>query len=481
MEKLMDCTSVVMPQVLESEANVPWLPSRCGSSLRHYRDSTSTRSSHQSSSRPFDPTGRWLLVSLPDGTDDAQLEDHAVTAFLNDYCLVPENHLLSRGYLEGLETLLAQAGPSSDLAQATRVVALASIGTKLSRSALVHKARVMYSEMLHSLQVMISNAAMPSTAESLMTAVLLGMYEIITATETHPSNHGSHCAGVYAILSVKNSPFDMLNRFQISRPLMPKEPQKTLGILCAPMSHPSFQTLDAFLVKSWPLLTTAAALLSNALTIVEDIQNALKEARLLNEECSRWPASQPEEWRPRTIAFINPRQDSTAQGLGWLSGRVDAYLDIYVGAVWNTYRKVRLMILDVIIRCSQRLEKKTGCHDLKVEACELASDMMASIPFHLSENLATFVKHAESDTALALVPGRSVGGLLLMHPLFVTANLSVVSPQRQDRMRECLAWIGPNMGIGQATLLSKTSTTYPNESVANGYTLMWAGMLFTNS
>jgi hypothetical protein len=237
------------------------------------------------------------------------------------------------------------------------------------------------------------------------------------------------------------------------------------------MSHPSFQTLDAFLVKSWPLLTTAAALLSNALTIVEDIQYALKEARLLNEECSRWPASQPEEWRPRTIAFINPRHDRTAQGLGWLSGRVDAYLDskwiiaqgtypltnrtVYVGAVWNTCRKVRLMILDVIIRCSQRLEKKTGCHDLKVEACELASDMMASIPFHLSENLATFVKHAESDTALALVPGRSVGGLLLMHPLFVTANLSVVSPQRQDRMRECLAWIGPNMGIGQATLLSK--------------------------
>ncbi|KAK9319181.1 hypothetical protein V1517DRAFT_60497 [Lipomyces orientalis] len=108
----------------------------------HYRDSASTGSSHQSSTRPFDPTGRWLLVSLPDGTDDPQLDDHAVTAFLNDYCLVLENRLLSRGYLEGLETLLAQAGPSSDLAQATRVVALASNGTKLSRSALVHKARV---------------------------------------------------------------------------------------------------------------------------------------------------------------------------------------------------------------------------------------------------------------------------------------------------------------------------------------------------
>jgi hypothetical protein len=97
---------------------------------------------------------------------------------LHDYCLVPEHHLLSRGYLDGLKTLLSDAGPSSDLVQATKVVALASIGTKLNRPGLVHKARIMYLEMLQSLQVMISNAGMARTAESLMTAVLLGLYEV---------------------------------------------------------------------------------------------------------------------------------------------------------------------------------------------------------------------------------------------------------------------------------------------------------------
>jgi hypothetical protein len=97
---------------------------------------------------------------------------------LHDYCLIPEHYLLSRGYLDGLETLLAVAGPSSDLAQATKVVALASIGTKLNRPGLVHKARILYLEMLQSLQVIISNAGMARTAESLMTAVLLGLYEV---------------------------------------------------------------------------------------------------------------------------------------------------------------------------------------------------------------------------------------------------------------------------------------------------------------
>jgi hypothetical protein len=97
---------------------------------------------------------------------------------LHDYCLVPEHHLPSRGYLDGLETLLDVTGPSSDLAQATKVVALASIGAKLNRPGLVHKARIMYLEMLQSLQVVISDAGMARTAESLMTAVLLGLYEV---------------------------------------------------------------------------------------------------------------------------------------------------------------------------------------------------------------------------------------------------------------------------------------------------------------
>jgi hypothetical protein len=101
-----------------------------------------------------------------------------VAAFFNDYCLVPSHCSISRGYLDGLETLLNSAGPKSELAEATHVVALANIGTKLRRPTLVHKARIRYYKMLHSLQVMISKAAMTKATESLMTAVLLGLYEV---------------------------------------------------------------------------------------------------------------------------------------------------------------------------------------------------------------------------------------------------------------------------------------------------------------
>jgi hypothetical protein len=111
-------------------------------------------------------------VSLAQGTD-AEVEERALAAFVHHYCLIPKSRSL-----EGLETMLSDAGPSSNLAQAAKVVALANIGTRLGRSSLVQKATILYSDMLHSFRMMIANATMSSAAELLMTAVLLGLYEV---------------------------------------------------------------------------------------------------------------------------------------------------------------------------------------------------------------------------------------------------------------------------------------------------------------
>ena len=48
-----------------------------------------------------------------------------------------------------------------------------------------------------------------------------------------------------------------------------------------------------------------------------------------------------------------------------------------------------------------------------------------------------------------------------MQPLHVAANLSIIAPQIQMQLKECLAWIGSEMGIGQATLLSHVSKSWP--------------------
>lgn len=125
-----------------------------------------------------------------------------------------------------------------------------------------------------------------------------------------------------------------------------------------------------------------------------------------------------------------------------------------MAAVWSTYRKNRFLILDLIVCCSKRLESGNDYNDEKLQVEELVVDVMASIPFHLAENFATFAEQAYGSLELTIVPGKSIGGLLIMHPLFVISHLSVVSPQFQAQMRDCLAWIGSHMGIGEATVLS---------------------------
>jgi len=115
------------------------------------------------------------------------------------------------------------------------------------------------------------------------------------------------------------------------------------------------------------------------------------------------------------------------------------------------------MILNIIIRCSRRLGEKNTSHDEKILFDELCNDMVASIPFNLSQDITKFMEQAETTSEFSITPGKSLGGLLLMHPLFVTSNLPSISPQLQTYMKSCLAWIGANMGIGQATLLSKVS------------------------
>jgi hypothetical protein len=129
-----------------------------------------------------------------------------------------------------------------------------------------------------------------------------------------------------------------------------------------------------------------------------------------------------------------------------------------VAAAWNVYRKTRLMLLDAMLRCLSRLQEKDAYGQKQAEATALANDMMASIPFHVADTVENIVEQGNLK-AVRVNPGKAVGGMLIMYPLYVAANLSIVPPYLQTQMRECLAWIGEYMGIGQATVFSKVRSS----------------------
>ena len=108
----------------------------------------------------------------------SEIERSALAAFIDDYCIVSKNESLSRGYLHGLESLLTNTGPSSDIAKAARTTAFASLGSKAGDPDILHRAHELYLDLLNSFQITMSEAATSNTVEALTTAVLLGLYEV---------------------------------------------------------------------------------------------------------------------------------------------------------------------------------------------------------------------------------------------------------------------------------------------------------------
>lgn len=106
------------------------------------------------------------------------IEQEARLEFINDYCIVSSDRGLSRGYLHGLQAMIAKAGPKSELVHACTIVGLASLGKKLSHAAYIERAQSLYSLLLQSFRLSISNEAIFITIESLITAALLGLYEV---------------------------------------------------------------------------------------------------------------------------------------------------------------------------------------------------------------------------------------------------------------------------------------------------------------
>ncbi|KAL7928952.1 hypothetical protein V8C35DRAFT_316916 [Trichoderma chlorosporum] len=432
------------------------------------------------------------------------IENSARLLFFNDYCIISSNRSMSRGYLHGLQAMIAKADPNSELVQACTLAALANLGNKSGN--LMHKQRAesLYSSLLRSFRLSISNEAVFTTVESLITAALLGLYEIISSTGTYLAAHVAHAQGISAILISKFSPFDLLcdgKLFQVANPIpledleveifapssvdhsagvITKASQK-FSVLCTPLFNQSSSTIDFIYARTMTLMRKAECLLdSKAEATVDELCKLKFEAEQLREEYHWWPKTVPQEWLPTSLGIISPGNEETLPDVGYWPAPILCYYDCYVASLWNNYRKACLLVLSVIIQCHHRINGHSSDQifeaSIQKDVKKLTENIVSSIPFLLTADLQEFaVKSTQGSPPI--VPGRPVGGLLTMHALFILSTLSIVEEKLQIYMRSCLAWIGTNMGIGQATVLSKYTAMNQFQYAREARVIIWTGML----
>lgn len=127
---------------------------------------------------PIPGTGNIPEDAPPSEVPEHLIEELALRAFFHDYCVVPVNPALSRGFLAGLEPMVQRLGPQSPLADACKAVAFACHGLKLSRPFLTEKAEMLYQTLLGSLAHSIQDGATSRTPEIFIITILLGLYEV---------------------------------------------------------------------------------------------------------------------------------------------------------------------------------------------------------------------------------------------------------------------------------------------------------------
>lgn len=193
---------------------------------------------------------------------------------------------------------------------------------------------------------------------------------------------------------------------------------------------------------------------SEALVDLECL-NALKEESVALERCfAYWQSSRVSEFKPTIVGHVSAINHDSEIEAGYWPGKVEMYVDLYVAGVWNVFRVGRLLLVALIIDLSDKMGNSDSCISYINTANYIVADIIASVPYHLADNLQAFMSELGTGTGI-LEPGKSLGGLLLMHPLYLTSNMLFLPEPTREYMRRCLTWIGSNMGFGQATILAK--------------------------
>lgn len=221
--------------------------------------------------------------------------------------------------------------------------------------------------------------------------------------------------------------------------------------------------MDSLLIRLGPICKDSHALLSNHSELPDLTKvNTLREtAQSLNHDIAEWQQRQSVDFKPTTIGHIPPKDVPFRAEVGYWPSRVDIYFDFYVAAVWNVSRLARCFLLNIILKSGEILDDSSTDFQDPQDLVHQVEDIIASIPYHLTMDVRSFIRYAQAAGQGISNPERPAGGFLLMHSIYAVSCLPTVPLDMQNYMRNCLTWIGSHMGIGQASLLAQVRLGSP--------------------
>ncbi|MCJ1385679.1 hypothetical protein MMC17_008802 [Xylographa soralifera] len=439
---------------------------------------------------PWQPT-------LPYGTLPESQEQQALCYFFSEFTAVPQHYSTSRGYLEYLLPVYFDADPQSPLFAALSATALAAFSNKPGRKTLMYHAQKMYLTAVAQIQKAVADPIEAKMDTTIVSVLLLGLYETVTCTEHNLPTWGQHVDGAVALVKHRGDDlfrtplgariFYWVRAQMVVNQITRCQPvQKLQGIAegwTGPIDGLERGALSLLVVLSMQIPTlraTAKELLQRPMSMdtAVEIVELMYEAQRVDREIAAWTFEIPNDWKYTIVGMIRGMENpATAQ---YYPGPMHGYHDLWAANIWNNYRSNRIFCQMIILNCLERLipsweRTSTSEYCSTIATLQaLVNDVCSSVPFHLGfpdtvyqatgsdlpngdqklaiDDLELPLHRPDSSTRSKNVA--SMGGFFLTWQLFVAFNVVSIPEAQRVWLNSRLRCIGDVCGINQATVLA---------------------------
>ena len=413
--------------------------------------------------------------------------------------MVPRHIEACRGYLELLLPLYTSADESSPLFSATSAVSMRTFAHKLGRRELDYHSKEAQLQAVRRIQQAVTNPKASNDDATLISIMLLGLFENMTATVESLPTWGKHAEGAAALVKHRgNQMFQsnisrrlfwaVLAQLVINQIAKCKAMDPALSASTVSTLYPELLTMGnaanrlTLLGLQIPALREAGtrclqAQMSTA--VAKDVYKLLQEAKEVDRALSGWPLELATSWKCKTTRIFACNLDEM-EASDCYPRPVHVYYNLFVANIWNTYRGYRILCLMIIFNCIERLVPPSEREDYEDYSTtvatlrEMVNGICASVPFHLGTEVPLPYSTAESvclmsaedfsrdeanlprfpsDVGSHLRTSKRVGGFFLLWTLFVACSVICIPKVQRTWIMKRFKTISTRYGISQAEVL----------------------------
>ncbi|KAF7594814.1 hypothetical protein BBP40_008143 [Aspergillus hancockii] len=323
------------------------------------------------------------------------LETTVTSLFFNSYLYLPRDPLIRIGFLELLPQQYFNSQPGSPLSLGTLAVSLFSASAWTGNRSFLRLAEQFFGKALSKTRMALQGNLGENLVETLMTVLLLSVYEEFSAVKEHRIAAKTHLRGAIALV---NSGY-IAQYEDANADIITNSIQCQIIKASTVQAYPTVEIPDV-----WPLappipqsassqLTAAAAELVELRQVwdnftshpelhdTDELNRIYSMAIDLDTKLSAWKWALPPHWAPVRASTI----PQSVREAGAYKNRCDCYTEMWIASTWNTYRELRITVQKTILNCLRLLniDSTENVQSVISTIHTMATDICATVPFFL--------------------------------------------------------------------------------------------------